>query len=63
MLLAVTLFPFVCALILFGYFFDRFAGEHDTPVIAHAMHQMNGAQVIPFPEPEPEKPRSLAAGA
>jgi hypothetical protein len=63
MLLAVTLFPFVCALILFGYFFDRFAGEHDTPEIADAMRQMNHARVIPFPEPEPEETRSLAAGA
>ncbi|GEM_PF-3949283 len=63
MLLAVTLFPFICALILFGYFFDRFAGEQDTPEIADAMRQMNQAKVIPFPEPEPERTKSMAAGA
>lgn len=63
MLLAVSLFPFICALLLFAYFFDRFAGEQDTPKIADAMRQMNHAQVIPFPEPHPEKPKSLAAGA
>ena len=63
MLLAVALLPFVCALILFGYFFSRFAGEQDTPEIADAMRQMNQAKVIPFPEQEPEKRKSLAAGA
>ena len=63
MLLAVTLFPFICALILFGYFFDRFAGEQDTPKLANAMHQMNQAKIIPFPEPHPEDRKSLAAGA
>ena len=63
MLLAVTLFPFVCALILFGYFFSRFAGEQDTPEIADAMRQINQAKIIPFPEPQPEKRKSLAAGA
>ncbi len=63
MLLAVTLFPFICALILFGYFFDRFAGEQDTPEIADAMRQMNQAKVISFPEPEPERTKSMAAGA
>jgi hypothetical protein len=63
MLLAVTLFPFICALILFGYFFSRFAGEQDTPEIADAMRQMNRAKVLAFPEPQPEKNRSMAAGA
>lgn len=63
MLLAVTLFPFVCALILFAYFFGRFAGEQDTPKIVDAMRQMNYAKIIPFPEREPEKPKSFAAGA
>ena len=63
MLLAVTLFPFVCALILFGYFFNRFAGEQDTPELADAMRQMNRAKVIPFPEPQPEERKSMAAGA
>ena len=63
MLLAVTLFPFVCALILFAYFFGRFAGEQDTPEIVDAMRQMNYAKIIPFPEPEREKPKSFAAGA
>ena len=63
MLLVVSVFPFICALILFAYFFGRFAGEQDTPEIADAMRQMNDAKIIPFPEPEPEKSRSLAAGA
>jgi hypothetical protein len=63
MLLAVILCPFICALILFGYFFDRFAGEQDTPKLADAMHQMNQAKIIPFPEPQPENRKSLAAGA
>ena len=63
MLLAITLFPFVCALALFAYFFGQFAGKQDTPEIAEAMRQMNDAKVIPFPEPQPEKPRSAAAGA
>ena len=63
MLLAVTLFPFICALILFGYFFDRFAGNQDTPEIADAMHKMNQAKIIPFPEPQPESRKSMAAGA
>lgn len=62
MLLVISLFPFACALFLFAYFFDRFAGEQDTPQIADAMRQMNDAQLIPFPEP-PEKAKSLAAGA
>ena len=63
MLILVSLFPFACALFLFSYFFDRFAGEQDTPEIADAMHKMNQAQIIPFPEPHPEKSKSLAAGA
>lgn len=63
MLLVVTLVPFVCALILFGYFFGRFAGEQDTPELADAMHKMNQARVIPFPEPQPEERKSMAAGA
>lgn len=63
MLLAVTLFPFLCALVLFAYFFGRFAGKQDTPEIIDAMRQMNQAKVIPFPEPHPDKPRSMAAGA
>ena len=63
MLLAVSLVPFVCALILFGYFFDRFSGEQDTPEIADAMRQINHAQIIPFPEPTPEQSKSFAAGA
>lgn len=62
MLLVVSLLPFACALFLFAYFFDRFAGEQDTPQIADAMRQMNDAQVIPFPEP-PEEAKSFAAGA
>ena len=49
MLLAVTLFPFVCALILFAYFFGRFAGEQDTAKLADAMRQMNYARLISFP--------------
>jgi len=61
MLVLASLFPFVCALLLFAYFFDRFAGEEDTPEIASVMHQMNQAQIIAFPEPQPEK--SLAARA
>ena len=63
MLLAVSVFPFVCALFLFAYFFDRFAGEQDTAEIADAMSQMNQAQIIPFPDPQPEKAKSFAAGA
>ena len=61
LLLVVTLVPFACALTLFAYFFDRF--EAETPEIADAMRQMNQAKVIPFPEPQPEKSKSLAAGA
>jgi hypothetical protein len=62
-LVAVTIFPFLCALILFAYFFGKFAGKEDTPEIASAMRQMNQAQIIPFPEPQPEKARVQAAGA
>lgn len=62
MLLVISLFPFVCALFLFAYFFDRFAGEQDTPQIADAMRQINDAPVIPFPEP-PEEAKSFAVGA
>jgi len=61
-LLVVSIFPFACALFLFAYFFDRYAGDQDTPEIADAMRQMNEAKVIPFPEP-PEKSRTFAAGA
>jgi len=63
MLLLVSLVPFACALGLFAYFFDRFAGKQDTPELADAMRQMNHAKIIPFPEPQPERSRSLAAGA
>ena len=63
MLLAVSIFPFACALVLFAYFFGRFSGEQDTPEIADAMRQMNRAKIIPFPEPSPEKPKTFAAGA
>lgn len=63
MLLLVSVFPFVCALFLFAYFFDRFAGDQDTPEIADAMRQMNHAQIISFPEPNPERKKSFAAGA
>ena len=49
MLPAVTLCPFVCALILFAYFFGRFAGDEDTARLASAMRQMNRAKIIPFP--------------
>jgi len=49
MLLVVTLCPFVCALIVFAYFFGRFAGEQDTAKLADAMRQMNYAKIIPFP--------------
>ena len=63
MLLALSVFPFVCALILFAYFFGRFAGDQDTPEIADAMRQMNDAEIIPFPDPQPERSKSLAAGA
>ena len=63
MLLVVSVFPFVCALFLFAYFFDHFSGEQDTPEIADAMRQMNQAQIIPFPDPQPENAKSFAAGA
>jgi hypothetical protein len=62
-LVAVTIFPFLCALILFAYFFGKFAGKEDTLEIASAMRQMNQAMIIPFPEPRPEKAQSRAAGA
>ena len=62
MLLAVSVFPFACALVLFAYFFERFSGEEDTPEIADAMRQINHAQLIQFPEP-PEKSKTFAAGA
>lgn len=63
MLLVVSVIPFVCALILFAYFFGRYAGEQDTPEIIDAMRQMNSAKIIPFPDPNPERSKSLAAGA
>ena len=63
MLLAVSIFPFLCALFLFAYFFDRYAGNQETGEITETMQQMNRAKVIPFPEPQPEKPKSIAAGA
>jgi len=63
MLLVVTIFPFLCALILFAYFFGKFAGKEDTAEIASAMRQMNQARIIPFPEPQPERAQSQAAGA
>jgi hypothetical protein len=63
MLLVITLFPFLCALVLFSYFFGKYAGKEDTPEIADAMQQMNQARIIPFPEPQPEKPKVRAAGA
>jgi len=62
MLLAVTVFPFLCALILFTYFFGKFAGKSDIPEIASALRQMNHAKVIPFPGPQPERARARAAG-
>lgn len=62
MLLAVTLFPFVCALILFAYFFGRFAGEQDTAKLADAMRQMNYARIIPFPGMEGRKVESPIDG-
>ena len=62
-LVAVTIFPFLCALILFAYFFGKFAGKADTPEIASAMRQMNQARIIPFPEPQPEKAKAQAARA
>jgi len=49
MLLVVTLCPFVCALILFAYFFGRFSEEQDTAKLADAMRQMKYARIIPFP--------------
>ena len=63
MLLAVSIFPFACALILFAYFFEHFSGEEDTSEIAGVMRQINHAQIIPFPEPTPEQSKSFAAGA
>jgi hypothetical protein len=63
MLLVVSIFPFACALILFAYFFERFSGEQDTTKIADVMRQINHAQIIPFPEPTPDKSKSFAAGA
>jgi hypothetical protein len=61
MLLVVTIFPFLCALILFTYFFGKFAGKSDTAEIAGAMRQMNQAQIIPFPGPRPEKAQAASA--
>ena len=63
LLVAVTILPFLCALILFGYFFGKFAGKEDTPEIASAMRQMNQAQIIPFPGPQPESAKAKAASA
>lgn len=63
LLVAVTIFPFLCALILFAYFFGKFAGKADTPEIASAMRQMNQAQIIPFPGPPPDKVKAQAASA
>lgn len=61
LLVAVTVFPFLCALLLFAYFFGKFAGTQDTPEIASAMRQMNQAQIIPFPGPQPEKAKAASA--
>ena len=61
LLVAVAVFPFLCALVLFAYFFGRFAGRQDTPEIANVMHQMNQARIIPFPGPQPEKASARAA--
>jgi len=63
MLLVVIVFPFLCALILFAYFFGKFAGKEDTAEITSTMRQMNQARIIPFPEPQPERAQSRAAGA
>jgi hypothetical protein len=63
LLVAVTIFPFLCALILFAYFFGEFAGKEDTPEITSAMRQMNQARIIPFPEPQPDNVKARAAGA
>ena len=63
MLLVVTIFPFLCALILFTYFFGKFAGKSDTSEIVGAMRQMNQAQIIPFPGPQSEKAKAQAASA
>ena len=61
LLVAVTIFPFLCALVLFAYFFGKFAGNADTPEIASAMRQMNQAQIITFPGPQPEKAKAASA--
>ena len=63
LLVAVTIFPFICALVLFAYFFGKFAGKDDTPEIASAMSQMNLAQIIPFPGPQPEGAKAKTASA
>jgi hypothetical protein len=63
LLVAVTIFPFLCALILFAYFFGKFAGKEDTPEITSIMRQMNLAQIIPFPEPQPESAKAKTASA
>jgi len=61
LLVAVTVFPFLCALVLFAYFFGKFAGKQDTPEIASVMRQMNQAQIIPFPGPRPKKANAASA--
>lgn len=41
MLLAVSICPFACALVLFYFGFDYFLAQDDTPGIVDAMRQIN----------------------
>jgi hypothetical protein len=60
-LLALSLIPFACALILFVVAFDRFMGSTDTPDVAGAMREMNLPDASAAAESRPSK--TFAAGA
>jgi hypothetical protein len=60
-LLALSLIPFACALILFVVAFDRFMGATDTPDVAGAMREMNLPDANASAESRPIK--TFAAGA
>jgi hypothetical protein len=60
-LLALSLIPFACALILFVVAFDRFMGSTDTPDVAGAMREMNLPDTNAAAESRPSK--TFAAGA
>ncbi|MBV8521106.1 MAG: hypothetical protein JOY71_03060 [Acetobacteraceae bacterium] len=59
MLVAVTVFPFLCALFLFAVGFDWLMGSSDTPEIAGTLQQMHEGDGAPAEV----APKTMAAGA